>query len=53
MMTVVIAGATGFIGTHLRQAFELEGITVRTIGRSTGDSRWGDHLRPSWRMPTP
>lgn len=26
MMTVVIAGATGFIGTHLRQAFELEGI---------------------------
>lgn len=46
MSTIVIAGATGFIGRHLRQTFAGEGIDVRTIGRSSGDARWGQDLRP-------
>ncbi|QNE13500.1 TIGR01777 family oxidoreductase [Pseudarthrobacter sp. NBSH8] len=31
--TVVLAGASGFIGTYLRHRFEKDGWTVRTIGR--------------------
>lgn len=31
--TVVIAGASGFVGTYLRGRFEQDGWTVRTIGR--------------------
>lgn len=31
--TVVLAGASGFIGTYLRARFEQDGWTVRTIGR--------------------
>ena len=46
MSTVVIAGATGFIGRHLHRAFTADGVTVRTIGRSGGDARWGEDLRP-------
>ena len=46
MSTVVIAGATGFIGRHLHRAFTADGVTVRTIGRSGGDVRWGEDLRP-------
>lgn len=46
MSTVVIAGATGFIGQHLNRALTMDGITVRTIGRSGGDARWGEDLRP-------
>lgn len=46
MSTVVIAGATGFIGQHLERALIADGITVRTIGRSSGDARWGQDLRP-------
>ena len=34
--TVVLAGASGFIGTHLRDRFEQDGWTVRTIGRRAG-----------------
>ncbi|MGN6326235.1 epimerase [Pseudolysinimonas sp.] len=40
-MTVVIAGASGFIGTRLRASFGAAGETVRTVGRS-GDATWGD-----------
>jgi len=40
-MTVVIAGASGFIGTRLRRAVEAAGESVRTVGR-TGDATWGD-----------
>ncbi len=37
--TVVLAGASGFIGTYLRVRFEQDGWTVRTIGRrATKDS---------------
>lgn len=37
---IVIAGASGFIGTALADAYRAEGATVHTIGRS-GDARWG------------
>lgn len=46
MSIVVIAGATGFIGQHLHRAFTADGFTVRTIGRTAGDARWGHDLRP-------
>jgi NAD dependent epimerase/dehydratase family enzyme len=45
-MTVVIAGASGFMGRRLRAAFEADGETVRTIGRAPGapgrSAIWGD-----------
>lgn len=45
--TVVIAGATGFVGSHLRDAFEADAVAVRTIGRSArADAQWGQDLRP-------
>ena len=43
--TVVVAGASGFIGTYLRRRFQEDGWTVRTIGRKgTGSSAaaWDD-----------
>lgn len=41
--SVVIAGASGFIGSHFKRRFEAEGWAVRTIGRATGhDARWDD-----------
>jgi len=40
---VVIAGASGFIGTRLVEAFRAEGATVEVIGRGAADARWGDH----------
>ncbi len=39
--TVVIAGASGFIGTHLVRRFTEAGVEVRTVGRA-GPARWGD-----------
>ena len=41
MKTVVIAGASGFIGSYFRRRFVAEGWQPRTIGR-TGDAVWGD-----------
>lgn len=41
MKTVVIAGASGFIGAHFSRAFAAEGWQVRTVGR-TSDAVWGD-----------
>ncbi len=38
----VLAGASGFLGSYLRRALEAEGYTVRAIGRSGPDARWGD-----------
>lgn len=46
MTTIVIAGATGFIGQHLCRALRDDGVRVQTIGRSSGDARWGEDLRP-------
>lgn len=40
-MTVIIAGASGFMGRRLRAALEAAGEAVRTVGR-TGDATWGD-----------
>ena len=40
-MTVIIAGASGFMGRRLRATLEAAGETVRTVGR-TGDATWGD-----------
>jgi NAD dependent epimerase/dehydratase family enzyme len=39
---VVIAGASGFIGTYLVSHFVAEGATVETIGRGGADAVWGD-----------
>ena len=41
MKTVVVAGASGFIGRHFRRGFAAAGWQVRTVGR-TGDAVWGD-----------
>lgn len=41
--TAVIAGASGYIGARLREAFEDAGWVVRTIGRGAGaDATWDD-----------
>ena len=40
----VIAGASGFVGKYLQDAFRDEGYEVVTIGR-TGDAVWGNTLR--------
>lgn len=40
-MTVVIAGASGFMGRRLRASIGATGERVHTIGRS-GDAVWGD-----------
>jgi NAD dependent epimerase/dehydratase family enzyme len=39
---IVIAGASGFIGTYLADAFRAEGARVSLIGRHGPDARWGD-----------
>jgi NAD dependent epimerase/dehydratase family enzyme len=39
---VVIAGASGFIGTRLAEAFRDDGAEVALIGRNGPDARWGD-----------
>jgi uncharacterized protein (TIGR01777 family) len=45
MRTAVIAGATGYVGQHLRRDLESAGVRVRTIGRGPGaDARWGEDL---------
>jgi NAD dependent epimerase/dehydratase family enzyme len=41
---IVIAGASGFVGTYLACAFRAEGATVLTIGRERSDAQWGDSL---------
>lgn len=41
MKTVIIAGASGFIGQHFRREFGAAGWQVRTVGRA-GDAVWGD-----------
>lgn len=40
--TVVIAGASGFIGQYLIERYRRAGWTVRTVGRSGADASWGD-----------
>ncbi|MGR0161663.1 TIGR01777 family oxidoreductase [Paenarthrobacter nitroguajacolicus] len=41
--TVVIAGATGFIGSYFRRRFLDEGWQVRTVGRdASADAQWND-----------
>ncbi|MDJ0395661.1 TIGR01777 family oxidoreductase [Rhodococcus sp. G-MC3] len=43
--TVVICGASGYIGQFLRRAYEERGVHVRTIGRGTSsDAAWSDHV---------
>ncbi|MWV48466.1 DUF1731 domain-containing protein [Rathayibacter sp. VKM Ac-2803] len=39
---VVLAGASGFLGTDLARRFADSGWEVRRIGRSGPDARWGD-----------
>jgi NAD dependent epimerase/dehydratase family enzyme len=40
--TVVIAGASGFIGQYLIGRYQAAGWTVRTVGRSGAGAHWGD-----------
>ncbi|WGM21348.1 TIGR01777 family oxidoreductase [Paenarthrobacter sp. OM7] len=41
--TVVIAGATGFIGSYFQRRFLQEGWQVRTVGRdASADAQWHD-----------
>lgn len=43
LRTAVIAGASGYIGQHLRARLETSGVRVRTIGRGHGnDAAWDD-----------
>jgi len=42
MKTLVIAGASGFIGEHLSAFFSLNEWRVKTIGRSKADATWND-----------
>ena len=39
---IVIAGASGFMGRYLVEAFRTEGAHVTTIGRRGADATWGD-----------
>lgn len=41
MKRIVIAGASGFLGTHFQREFAAAGWSVATVGR-TGDAVWGD-----------
>lgn len=44
--TVVIAGASGFLGRHLRTRYEQAGVRVLTVGRGgTADADWSDESR--------
>lgn len=44
--TVVIAGASGFLGRHLRRRYEESDVCVRTIGRGdAADAGWDDDAR--------
>ena len=42
MKTLVIAGASGFIGTHLMEHATMLGWKVKTIGRKQADATWND-----------
>ncbi|MFC8039559.1 TIGR01777 family oxidoreductase [Paenarthrobacter sp. NPDC057355] len=43
MKTVVIAGASGFIGSYFARRFHEDGWQVRTVGRAaTADAQWDD-----------
>lgn len=42
--TVVICGASGYIGRYLRRSYEDRGVRVRSVGRGTSsDATWSDH----------
>lgn len=42
--TVVICGASGYIGQYLQQWYERRGSCVRTVGRgASSDAHWSDH----------
>lgn len=41
-MRVVIAGASGFMGRYLTDAFRAAGDTVLTVGRARADATWDD-----------
>lgn len=46
--TVVLAGASGFIGTYLRRRFEQDGWTVRIIGRTRSLGKSAGITSASW-----
>lgn len=44
---IVMAGASGFMGRRLQEAFRHDGFEVRTIGRGAqNDAQWDDDLAP-------
>ena len=42
MSRIVIAGASGFMGTYFAKRLRADGDEVITVGRSGSDVRWGD-----------
>ncbi|AWB93180.1 TIGR01777 family oxidoreductase [Aeromicrobium chenweiae] len=43
LRTAVIAGASGYVGTHVREHLEARGVAVRTIGRGEASTAtWDD-----------
>ncbi len=43
MKTVVVCGASGYVGQHLLRTLESNGVDIRTIGRGrTSDATWSD-----------
>jgi uncharacterized protein len=41
-MRIILAGASGFIGQYLHDAFVADGHSVARVGRTGPDARWGD-----------
>ncbi len=39
---IVIAGASGFMGTRFAELYRADGDTVTTVGRAHADAAWGD-----------
>ncbi|MFZ2284900.1 MAG: NAD-dependent epimerase/dehydratase family protein [Lutibacter sp.] len=44
MKTILLTGATGFLGSHLLESFILQGFDVVILKRSTSNTRRIDHL---------
>lgn len=42
MRTIVVAGASGFVGSHVKSHFTSLGWRVLTVGRSNADAAWND-----------
>ncbi len=50
-MTILIAGASGFVGSALVRNFREDGYTVRTLGRSSADLIWNPYDSEELMIP--